>query len=242
MSRSVAVLLRNAAAVIFSTAISFLVMALMWQLCSDLPAQLAVFAALAVVSILAAAMYGSVSAGAQLNWNCISSAAGIGLVAMCGWWLAHGHIPSPLPYTILIPLTLSTLAAVGSVEWLPPQEALHFFSGSRFVSLVHLLQGGFLFGIALPGSIAWKWPRPFAAALVYSAFVLWRIWGGCPLTLAENKLRIQEGKAVIPPNEGFIRDTVGRWGIPVSGQAVAAALHGIGISLCVWWGIEWLMF
>jgi hypothetical protein len=59
--------------------------------------------------------------------------------------------------------------------------------------------------------------------------------------MAENKLRVREGKHIIPPEEGFIKDALDRWGIPVWGKAVAAGLHGIGICLCSWWGIEWLM-
>jgi hypothetical protein len=59
--------------------------------------------------------------------------------------------------------------------------------------------------------------------------------------MAENKLRVREGKQIIPPEEGFIKDVLDRWGTPVWGKAIAAALHGIGICLCSWWGIEWLM-
>ena len=128
-----------------------------------------------------------------------------------------------------------------TVEKLPSREGPRFYNTSGFVSLVHLLQGVFLFGIVLPSSIAWKWPRPFAAAIMCSAFVLWRLWRGCPLTLAENKLRVREGAELIPPDEGFINDFLDRWGIPVWGKAATAALHGIGIALCSWWGIEWLM-
>src|SRR5678816_93094 len=89
--------------------------------------------------------------------------------------------------------------------------------------------------------MAWKWPRPFAAALICSAFVLWQLWGGCPLTMAENKFRVREGKPIIPPEEGFIKEVLDGWGVPGWGKAVAVALRGIGYGLCGWWGIEWLM-
>ena len=138
----------------------------------------------------------------------------------------------------------SSLTVAATVRHSPnhaSRDTRNFFSTSRFVSVVHLLQGTFLFGVVLPACIAWKWPRPFAAALICSAFVLWELWGGCPLTMAENKLRAREGKAIIPPEEGFIKDVLDRCGIPVWGNAIAAALHGIGICLCSWWGIEWLM-
>jgi hypothetical protein len=156
---------------------------------------------------------------------------------MGGWWFNQTSLLSPLPHTILIPLTLSSVTVAATVKNHPN----HVYSTSRFVSVVHLLQGAFLFGVVLPSCIVWKWPRPFAAALICSAVVLWQLWGGCPLTMAENKLRVREGKQIIPPEEGFIKDVLDRWGIPVWGKAIAAALHGIGIGLCSWWGIEWLM-
>lgn len=234
--------LRNAAAVIFSTAIGFLVVALFWQLARELPPTIALFAFVGGLSILVTTMYASVTAGAELNWNAISSGGGVGLLAMGSWWMSQTNLLSPLPHTILIPLTLSSVTAAATVKRLPSRASTHrFYSTSRFVSVVHLLQGVFLFGVVLPTCIAWKWPRPYAAALICSAFVLWPSWGGCPLTMAENKLRLREGKAIIPPEEGFIKNVLDRWGVPLWGQAISAALHGIGVCLCSWWGIEWLM-
>jgi hypothetical protein len=246
-SRAIGVSLRNTAAVIFSTAIGFLVVALFSQIGRGLPPTIAVFASIGGLSIFVTTIYASVTAGAELNWNAISSGGAMGLLAMSGWWLNQTSPLSPLPHTILIPLTLSSLTVAATVKnrqndpCLNTRDTRRFYNSSGFVSIVHLLQGAFLFGIVLPSCILWKWPRPFAAALICSAFVLWQLWGGCPLTMAENKLRVREGKHIIPPEEGFIKDALDRWGIPVWGKAVAAGLHGIGICLCSWWGIEWLM-
>jgi uncharacterized protein DUF2784 len=242
MSRAIRVSLRNAAAVIFSTAIGFLVAALFWQFCRGLPPRTAVFGCVSVLSILVTSIYAVVNAGGELNWNAVTSGGGVGILGMGSWWMSQTHLLSPLPYTILIPLTLSSVTAAATVKSLPSRAATHrFYSTSRFISVVHLLQGVFLFGVVLPTCIAWTWPRPFAAALICSAFVLWPSWGGCPLTMAENKLRLREGKPIIPPEEGFIKTMLDRWGVPLWGQAISAALHCIGVCLCTWWGIEWLM-
>jgi uncharacterized protein DUF2784 len=244
MSRAIRHSLRTAAAVIFSTAIGFLFVALFWQLCRGVPPKFAVFAFIGGLSLLVTTIYASVTAGAELNWNAVSSGGAVGVLAMGSWWLSQSSLLSPLPHTILIPLVFSSLTVAATVENRPnhlSRDTRHFYSTSHFVSVVHLLQGAFLFGVVLPGCIAWKWPRPFAAALICSTFVLWQLWGGCPLTMAENKLRAREGKAIIPPEEGFIKDVLDQWGVPVWGKTIAAALHGIGFCLCSWWGIEWLM-
>ena len=242
MSRAIRVSLRTAAAVIFSTAIGFLFVALFWQLCRELPPKMAVLAAIGALSILVTSIYAAVTAGGELNWNAVTSGGGVGILGMGSWLMSQTNLQSPIPHTILIPLTLSSVAAAATVKSLPSRAATHrFYSTSRFVSVVHLLQGVFLFGVVLPTCIAWKWPRPFAAALICSAFVLWPLWGGCPLTMAENKLRLREGKAIIPPEEGFIKNVLDRWGVPLWGHAISSALHGIGVCLCSWWGIEWLM-
>jgi hypothetical protein len=241
MSRAIRVSLRTAAAVIFSTAIGFLFAALLWQLCRGLPPKMTVFAAIGALSILVTSIYAALTAGGELNWNAVSSGGGVGILGMGSWWMSQANLLSPLPHTILIPLTLSSVTAAAAVKSLPSRATHRFYRTSRFVSVVHLLQGVFLFGIVLPTCIVWTWPRPFAAALICSAFVLWPLWGGCPLTMAENKLRLREGKAIIPPEEGFIKNVLDRWGVPLWGQALSSALHGIGVCLCSWWGIEWLM-
>jgi Protein of Unknown function (DUF2784) len=243
MSRGVHLSLRVAAAVTFSTAIGFLVAALFWQICRGLPAKTAVFTCIGVLSILVTAIYASVSAGAELNWKAVSTGSAVGALGMGGWWMSQSNLLSPLPHTFVVPLMFSGVAAAATVENYSSRsrKTRQFYRTSGFVSVVHLLQGVFLFGVVLPGCIAWKWPRPFAAALIGSAFVLWELWGGCPLTMAENKLRVREGRAIIPPEEGFIKDVLDHWGIPVWGNTIAAVLHGIGFCLCSWWGIEWLM-
>jgi hypothetical protein len=244
MSQVIRFSLRTAAAVIFSTAIGFLFVALFWQLCRGLPPTFAVFACIAALSLLVTTIYASVTAEAALNWNAVASGGATGVLAMGGWWLSRTSLPSPLPHSILLPLLFSSLTVAAAVKHHPShldEDRRHFYNTSRFVSVVHVLQGIFLFGVVLPGCIAWKWPRPFAAALICSAFVLWQFWGGCPLTMAENRLRKREGKAIIPPEEGFIKDVLDGWGVPVWGKAIAYALHGIGFCLCSWWGIEWLM-
>jgi len=236
--------LRTAAGIIFSTAIGFLVLALFWQFCHTLPPKAPVFVSLVAFSLLVTTIYASVTTNAELNWNAVSIGCAAGVVAMGCWRLGQTGLLSPLPHTVLIPLMVTSVTVAASAKNLAgayPQDARHFFETSRFVSAVHMLQGAFLFGVVLPSCIAWKWPRPFAAALICSAFALWQFWGGCPLTMAENTLRAREGKPIIPPEEGFIRDVFDRWGIPGWGKAVAAALHVIGICLCSWWGVEWLM-
>jgi hypothetical protein len=244
MSRAMRLSARTAAAVIFSTAIGFLFVALIWQLCRGLPPTFAVFASIGALSLAVTTIYASVTAGAVLNWKAVSSGGAVGVLAMGSWWLGQSRLLSPLPHSILIPLAFSSLtvaATVGDHQSHLSQDARHFYSTSRFVSMVHVLQGAFLFGVVLPGCIVWKWPRPFAAALICSAFVLWQLWGGCPLTMAENELRVREGKPIIPPEEGFIKDVLDGWGVPVWGKGIAVALHGIGFGLCTWWGVEWLM-
>ena len=237
MSRVIHYSLRTAAAVIFSTAIGFLFVALFWQLFRGLPAPVAVFATVGALSLLVTTIYGSVTGGAELNWNAVSSGGAVGAVAMGGWWLRQPSLLSPLPLSIVMPLMLASLTAAATVRTFPSR----FYSTSRFVFVVHILQGMFLFGVVLPSCIVWKWPRPFAAALIGSAFLLWQFWGGCPLTMAENKLRVREGRAIIPPEEGCIKVVLDEWGVPVWGHAVAIVFHGIGFCLCSWWGIEWLM-
>lgn len=244
MSRPVRLSLIKASAVIFSTAIGFLFFALSWQFCRELPPTIAVFGSIGGLSILVTTMYASVTAGAELNWTAIVSGSAVGALGVGCWCLSQATLLSPLPHTILIPLALSTVAVAAMLEIYPSDpfpDTRHFYSTSGFVSVVHMLQGVFLFLVVLPSCIAWTWPRPFATALIGSTFVLWQLWGGCPLTMAENRLRVREGKAAIPPEEGFIKDVLDRWGIPVWGNTIAAALHGIGFCLCGWWGIEWLM-
>jgi hypothetical protein len=244
MSRGMRLSARTAAAVIFSTAIGFLFVALIWQLCRRMTPTFAVFASIGALSLLVTTIYASVTVGAELNWSAVSSGGAVGVLAMGSWWLSQSSLLSPLPHSILIPLAFSSLTVAATVGDDPrhlSRDARLFFSTSRFVSVVHVLQGVFLFGVVLPGCIAWKWPRPFAAALICSAFVLWQLWGGCPLTMAENKFRVREGKPIIPPEEGFIKEVLDGWGVPGWGKAVAVALRGIGYGLCGWWGIEWLM-
>jgi hypothetical protein len=241
MSERVRLWLRNTAAVTFSTGIGFLVVALSWQFCRNLQPAFAVFVCIAAFAIFVTAMYASVTTGAELNWSAISNGSALGFVSIGGWVLAQKALVSPIPHTVLIPLTLSSLTVAATVDKRPAAESTRFYNTSRFVCVVHLLQGMFLFGIVLPSCIAWNWPRPFAAGLICSAFVLWPMWRGCPLTMAENKLRVREGKEIIPPEEGFIKDFLEQLGIPVWGKTIAAVLHGIGICLCGWWGIEWLL-
>jgi hypothetical protein len=241
MSERMRLWLRNAAAVTFSTGIGFLVTALFWQFCRNLQPGIPAFACIGGFSIFVTALYSSVTTGAELNWNAISNGTAFGFVSIGGWALTQKAPLSPIPLTALIPFTLSSLTVAATVDKHSAEESTRFYNTSRFVSIVHLLQGIFLFGIVLPSCFIWKWPRPFAAALICSAFVLWPMWRGCPLTMAENKLRAREGKEIIPPEEGFIKDFLGRIGIPVWGRTVATTLHGIGIGLCSWWGIEWLV-
>src|SRR5262245_46428722 len=153
MFPGVHVWLRNAAAVIFSTAIGFLVIGLIWQFCRELAPKLTVFASIGSLSILVAAIYTSLTVVAELNWNAMSGGCSIGIAAMGSWSLAQPALLSPVPHTLLIPLGLSTLTVAATVGRFPFRERPSVFNTSRFVSVVHLLQGVFLFAIVLPSSI-----------------------------------------------------------------------------------------
>ena len=227
---------RLVAGTVFSTAIGFLLMTLVWQVCSE-PSALLLSSVLALV---VAAMYASFTVAAELNWPATLSGGVLGTVALGLVWSVGGPSP-PVPAAVLIPMTIATTTAAAFVELVPGRGYIRFFSRARFVSLVHLLQGVFLFGALLPACLAWTWPRPFAAALICSAFVLWEVWHDCPLNIAENKLRMLEGKAAIPHDQGFTSHLLAQWGMPVSDKAVTAGLHALGVSLCIWWGMDYAM-
>jgi len=111
-----------------------------------------------------------------------------------------------------------------------------FRRGRRIVSTAlpvlfrwyHLLQGVFLFGLVLPTCILWKWPRPFLPRRSSVAHCALAAVGAVPLTVAENKLRLREGKAIIPPRRLY-KKRARPMGRPAVGHAISSALHGIGV-------------
>jgi hypothetical protein len=230
---------RNTAATIFSVTIGFLAMAPVWSFSWDgRPA--AVFTATCGISILITAIFASFTVQTELHRRAIVNGVTVGAISLAASWMAQPLLYWSAPYCLVICLLISSVAVIVTLGRFPADDE-HFLSSSRVVSALHLLQGIILFGIALPASIAWKWPRPFAAALMFSALALWRCWGACPLTLAENKLRLRENVAIIPPDQGFIKETLGKMGIPVLGTAVTTTLHAVAIALCAWWGVEWVV-
>jgi hypothetical protein len=106
--------------------------------------------------------------------------------------------------------------------------------------MLHFIQGVILFFMALPASLFWSWTRPSIVAVTISAFMLWKLWGACPVTLVENEARVREGRPIMPPDSGFVPDVLARFGVTITGDAVGVFLYGIGLSLCGWFGVSWL--
>jgi hypothetical protein len=230
----------TAAGAVFSTSIGFLFLAFASERVWGLSGPPSGLLAVAVLSVVIAAMYASVTTGAMLDRDAIRWGSAVGAASLAPWWSADPGEQAAVPYLLLLPVTAAVLVVVG-VRRMPGRVEIHLFSRSRALYLMHALQGGFIFGLVLPGALTRPWPRPFAAALIGSAFVLWKMWNGCPLTIAENRLRVLEGKPAISVEEGFISHRLARWGISVSGRTVARGLRGLGFFLCGWWAIEWAL-
>jgi hypothetical protein len=229
----------TAAGAVFSTSIGFLFLAFASERVWGLSGPPSGLLAVAVLSVVIAAMYGSVTMAATLDRRAILCGSAVGIAALAPCW-TPALDQSPVPYLLLAPVAASVIA-VAVVGSIPGRVEVGLFRRSRALYLMHVLQGAFIFGLVLPGALAWTWPRPFAAALICSAFLLWRLWDGCPLTIAENRLRALEGKPAISVEEGFISHRLARWGIAVPGRTVARGLRGLGFFLCGWWAIEWAL-
>jgi len=233
-------LLRSAAAVIFSTAIGFIVAGLFWQTFRQWFPQGLVLAIGGVLAIRVATLFASMTSAAVLDWKAIWIGGAIGLVALVVWWPWTGPLGGAPPSMMLVPLLLAVGAVIAAAGPRPAPASAHFYHSSRFVRLLHHVQAVILFFMALPASLFWVWTRPYVVALTISAFGLWKLWdGACPVTLTENHARAREGLPIMPPGSGFVPDVLASFGMSVSGDAVGLALYGIGLSLCGWFGVEW---
>lgn len=230
---------RNAVAATFSIAIGFLVAGLFWQTFKGLLAPGVVIAIGGVLAIRVTTLFASMTSAAVLNWKAIWIGGGTGVAALIVWWPSPGPLDTEPPLIVLVPILLSTLVVVATARTLPSPTTTHFYHSSRFARGLHFLQGAILFFMALPASLVWHWTRPYVAALTMSSFGLWKLWGGCPVTLVENAALAREGRPIMPPDQGFIPDVLSSLGISASGNAVGLVLYGIGLSLCGWFGIEW---
>lgn len=234
--------LRTGAGLAYSTALGALVGGLIWHVCRGWLPRPAVFAVSGILAIRVAALFGSITVAAGLNWKAIWIGWSAGLVAMVALWpsaAALSVLAPPAP--LLAPILLASVVTAGTAPTLPSRTTRHFYHTSRFARLLHFLQGLILFFMALPASLFWEWTRPFVVVITISAFALWKLWGACPVTLVENEARAREGLPIMPPDSGFVPDVLARFGLSVSGEAVGVLLYGIGLSLCGWFGVNWLI-
>jgi hypothetical protein len=234
--------LRSAAAVIYSTAIGFLVAGMFWQTFRNwLPSGL-VIAVGGVLAIRVATLFASMTSAAFLNWKAIWIGGGAGVAALAAWWPSTGRMGTEPPAILLAPLLLSVLVVIVTAATLTSPATTHVYHSSRFARRMHHLQGVILFLMALPASLFWTWTRPYVVAVTISAFGLWKLWdGACPVTLTENNARAREGLPLMPPESGFVPDALAYFGWSVSGKAVGLVLYGLGLSLCGWFGVEWFL-
>lgn len=226
---------------IYSAALGALVGGLFWQTFRTWLPEMIVLLIGGVLGIRVATLFASATAAAVLNWKAIWIGGGSGLVAFAAWWAAQGSLAVAPPPNMLAPILLSTVIVALTAEGLPSRKGAHFYNTAGFARMLHYLQGVLLFGMALPASLVWTWPRPYAMAIIVSAFALWKLWNACPVTLAENEARAREGKPIMPPESGFVPDLFARLGVTVSGDTVGVLLYAIGGSLCGWFGIAWLI-
>lgn len=233
--------LRTVAGVAYSAAIGFLVGALIWQTGRALLPPMATFLIGAILAVRVATLFASVTTAATLNGRAIWLGGAAGLIGVAATWPSPSALMAAASPIALTPLVAAAVAVAVAAATLPAPPASGYFTSAGFARFLHHLQGFILFGCVLPASLAWEWPRPHAAALIVSAFALWKLWSACPLTLAENEARRREGRAIMPPDSGFVPDVLARFGVTLSGNTVGLALYGLGLSLCSWWSVVWLI-
>jgi hypothetical protein len=226
---------RFVAAFVYSTALGALVSGLFWQTFHRTLPEAVTLAVGGILAIRVTTLFASATSVSALHWTAIWIGGACGVVAFVATWPGAGVSSPPV---LLAPLTIAAVAVSAAANRLPFRRSAHVYHRAGFARFVHHLQGVLLFAFALPASIAWRWPRPFVVAVILSAFALWRSWGACPVTLAENHARAHEGTPPMPPDEGYVVDALGRVGIAVSGATVAAALYVLGLGLCVWFGVD----
>ena len=232
--------LRLLAALTYSGTIGFLVAGLFWQTFHSWLPHGAVVAIGGILGIRVATLFASMTAAATLNWKAIWIGGGVGLATLVAWWPAGATFADP-SRIFLAPVLLAALVVTLTAGVVSSPTTAHLYHSARFARGLHHLQGLLLFGAALPASLVWEWTRPYVVALILSAFLLWRLWGGaCPVTLTENAARVREGMPIMAPDSGFIPDVLGRLGFPVRGNTVTVFLYGIGLSLCGWFGLTWM--
>jgi hypothetical protein len=226
---------RFLAAVVYSTALGALVAGLFWQTFHHALPEMVTLAVGGVLAIRVTTLFASTTSASVLHWAAIWIGGGCGVAAMIAAWPA-ANVSSPP--TLLAPLAITATVVCAGANLLPLRFGRHFYHSASFARFVHHLQGVLLFAFALPASIAWRWPRPFVVAVILSAFALWRSWGACPVTLAENNARTRQGMPAMPPEHGFVPDVLGRAGIAVSGDTVGTVLYVLGLGLCAWFGFD----
>lgn len=229
---------RFLAAVVYSTALGALVAGLFWQTFHHALPEMVTLAVGGVLAIRVTTLFASTTSASVLHWSAIWIGGASGVVAMVMTWPA-ATVSSPP--TLVLPLGIAASIVCAGANRLPLRRGAHFYHSASFARFVHHLQGVLLFAFALPASIAWRWPRPFVVAVIVSAFALWRSWGACPVTLAENNARAHEGVPLMRPQDGFVTDVLGQAGISVSGKTVGRVLYAVGVGLCVWFGVDQLM-
>jgi hypothetical protein len=229
---------RFLAAVVYSTALGALVSGLFWQTFHRALPEVLALAIGGILAIRVTTLFASATSASVLHWSAIWIGGACGVAAMIVTWPAAG-VSSPPVW--LAPLAIAAIVVCAAANRLPFRRSAHAYHGAAFARFVHHLQGVLLFFMALPASIAWRWPRPYVVAVIISAFTMWRLWGACPVTLSENNARAHEGMPPMPPESGFVSDVLAQAGITVSGLSVGRALYAVGLGLCVWFSIEWLI-
>lgn len=229
---------RFLAAVVYSTALGALVAGLFWQTFHHVLPEVVTLAAGGVLAIRVTTLFASTTSASVLHWTAIWIGGACGLLAMIATW-PSANVTSPP--TVLVPLGIAAAVVGAGANRLPLRRGAHFYHSAAFARFVHHLQGVLLFAFAMPASIAWRWPRPYVVAVIVSAFALWRSWGACPVTLAENHARAREGAPLMPPDGGFVTDILAHAGIAVSGETVGNVLYAVGVGLCVWFGVDQLI-
>jgi hypothetical protein len=233
--------LRPVAALVYSTTIGYLVFGLFWfTFYGWIPATVALVIG-ALLGIRIAALFASMTSIATLNWSAIWLGTIGGIVALAATWPDGIGASAEPTRQLLSPIVATSVIVVATAGGVAVPKSSHFYNSARFARFLHALQGLILFIFSLPASIFWAWTRPYVLTLTLSAFALWKLWNGaCPVTLTENAARAREGLPLMPPESGFIPDVLARFGIVVSGNAVAFFLYGLGFSLCGWIWYTWL--
>jgi hypothetical protein len=229
---------RFVAAVVYSTALGALVAGLFWQTFHRALPEVVTLAVGGILAIRVTTLFASATSVSALHWTAIWIGGACGVAALVATWPGGGVSSPPV---LLAPLTVAAVAVSAAANGLPLRRSAHLYHRAGFARFVHHLQGVLLFAFALPASIAWRWPRPLVVAVILSAFALWRSWGACPVTLAENHARAHEGAPPMPPQDGFVPDVLATVGITVSGETVGTVLYAVGLVLCTWFGLDWLM-